>query len=190
MDLLTPLMQWVESGMAPDKIIASHTADPAGLQALQQARPSSSVARATAALQEHSRSLTRQWVLMDCPRLLRVLWIGHAPSFPIRSELSTPIKSASTRRPTSYAQKAASFPQIICDGWARHSTHQATKFGALLLQIEFNALLARAEVSSLATADSEAPVPPFCVHSVDIRVRCLLRPVEVRFVSCCSGSSA
>ncbi len=32
MDLLTPIMQWVESGMAPDKIVASHTKAPAGFR--------------------------------------------------------------------------------------------------------------------------------------------------------------
>ena len=36
-DLLTPMMQWVESGMAPDKIIASHTKGAVGPNAPPQA---------------------------------------------------------------------------------------------------------------------------------------------------------
>jgi feruloyl esterase len=37
MDLLTPVMQWVESGIAPNKIVATHTKGSAGLPDLHRA---------------------------------------------------------------------------------------------------------------------------------------------------------
>jgi hypothetical protein len=45
MDLLTPIMQWVESGMAPNKIMAMHTKDSAGPPGPPQGGPPPSGAR-------------------------------------------------------------------------------------------------------------------------------------------------